>query len=466
MTLNIDSALLERYELLCELGRGSNSIVWKAINRSTEKLVTIKKIEDGVRFKTDAARVFKELFILTEFLAQENKNFVQPIELIRSTNKKDLYIVFEFLEINLSELSKGFRLKREQISYIIFQLVNAVKQLHSMGVTHRDLRPENILLNTKYLIKLKNFKSAKLPSNFYRNRKDKSTYQLYTGRIIYRSPEAILGACEHTTAMDMWSIGCILAELYLGQVLFPGDTILKQLEFIQNIIGEPTMEELESMKATHKSKFFQFAQSQPQSSEVEDSECERKPEEKVDLKIELDSKNSSREKLYKKYKFYLQFKGVSADAIDFLKQVLTYDPSKRMTAEEALHHPYLRRYRQLSKTYFKVKQKSQNLKDLQQVLRTEHSLYDLKTSVFYRLNVILIKHYNEIESKTSVNDNYGATKRNKKTNYQKQIQKVRFIQNHQDEPTCISGQAHRSAKKAAKVKKPVSKTQQRRWQIF
>jgi mitogen-activated protein kinase 15 len=144
-------------------------------------------------------------------------------------------------------------LEREQVAYIIFQLVNSIKQLHSEGVIHRDIRPENILLNTDYVVKIKNFKSAKLPNEFYMDKKDRPTYELYQGRLAYRSPEVILGGYGHTKSMDMWSIGCILGELLLGKKLFTGTTILGQLELIKELLGEPTDQELEAFNAVHKS---------------------------------------------------------------------------------------------------------------------------------------------------------------------------------------------------------------------
>lgn len=260
MTEIIDPAILERYELLSILGTGSTSTVWKAVDRKNDQIVVLKKIDDALRFKSEAALNFKDLFIMKEFLTQENKNFLKPLELVKSYNNRDLYIIFEYLEINLSQLNKSFRLKREQITYIIFQLVNSVKQLHSQGIIHRDLRPDNILLNTEYLVKLKNFKSARLSNKYYFDSADqRSTYELYSGRLTYRAPEIILGGYEHTKSMDMWSIGCILAELLLGKTAFTGSTILSQLEQIKLVLGEPTTEELESINAVHKSQFFKYS---------------------------------------------------------------------------------------------------------------------------------------------------------------------------------------------------------------
>lgn len=146
--------------------------------------------------------------------------------MISSDNNTDLYLVFEYLESDLFKAIKNRVLNAAHKKFIVYQLACALKYLHSAGVLHRDLKPSNILLNTNCQIKLCDFGlSCTLKSSCFIN-------PLLTEFIAtrwYRSPEVILGSKSYTTKSDMWSLGCLIYELYSRRTLMPGDNTIDQI---------------------------------------------------------------------------------------------------------------------------------------------------------------------------------------------------------------------------------------------
>ena len=284
-----------KYEVLCVVGEGAYGIVYKCRNKETNEIVAIKKFketEDELVKKT-IKRELKVLKIL------KHENIVEFKEAIKY--KKKLYIVFEYMEKNVLELlqQKPNGLDQKTIKYIIFQLCKAIKYLHSNNIIHRDVKPENLLINSSNKLKLCDFGFARRINQKENNLTD------YVATRWYRSPELIILNGIYNFEIDYWAIGCIMGELVDGNPIFPGENEVDQLHCIQKILGNFPQEYIDLF---YNNPLFH----------------------NMEL---LDVKNP--QGLERRYLGKLSKVG-----IDFLKSLLQLDPKKRLGDDNVLEHPY------------------------------------------------------------------------------------------------------------------------------
>lgn len=178
--------------------------------------------------------------------------------------------------------------------------------MHSAQLLHRDLKPSNLLLNSECHVKVADFGLARSLDI-----KDTDTIPILTDYVAtrwYRAPEILLGSNKYTKGVDMWSMGCILAELLLGKPVFPGTSTLNQLERVMELIGRPKKEDIESIDC-------------PLAATM------------------LESIPPVRQKRFRDL-----FPTASDDALDLIRNLLQFNPSKRLTAEQALRHPYIAQF--------------------------------------------------------------------------------------------------------------------------
>ncbi|NXW47338.1 MK15 kinase, partial [Nyctiprogne leucopyga] len=282
-------------------------IVWKAIDRRTGEIVAVKKIFDAFRNRTDAQRTFREIMFLQEF--GEHPNIIKLLDVIRAENDKDIYLIFESMETDLhAVIKKGNLLKDIHKCYILYQLLKATKFIHSGNVIHRDQKPSNILLDADCFVKLCDFGLAR---SLCQMNEDQGTPALteYVATRWYRAPEILLSSRSYTKGVDMWSIGCILGELLLGKPLFPGTSTMNQIEQILRVIPAPSPEDILAMQSDYRASVINRMISQ----------------QRVTFEEILPS-------------------STPLPALDLLKKLLVFNPDKRLTAEEALQHPYVKRF--------------------------------------------------------------------------------------------------------------------------
>ncbi|XP_014238296.1 extracellular signal-regulated kinase 2 isoform X3 [Trichogramma pretiosum] len=307
----IDVHVTKHYDIIRRLGKGAYGIVWKAINKRSKETVAVKKIFDAFRNQTDAQRTFREIIFLISFVKHEN--IIKLIDLHKANNDRDIYLVFEYMETDLHNVIKrGTILKDIHKVFIMYQLFKAIKYIHSGNVIHRDLKPSNILLNTQCHCKIADFGLARSVCQL--NESDGEfgsdpTLTDYVATRWYRAPEILIASKRYTKGIDMWSLGCILGEMLLGKPLFPGSSTINQVERIMATLPTPTEEEifldLLSISAGYGTSLLEKTPATPHKS-------------LNDL-----------------------LPGISNKALDLISNLIVFNPNQRLTAIEALEHPYV-----------------------------------------------------------------------------------------------------------------------------
>lgn len=269
----------------------------------------MKKIFDAFRNETDAQRTFREIVFLLEF--SSHPNVIRLLNVMRADNNKDIYLVFQFMETDLHNvIKKGNVLEDIHRRYIMYQLFRAARYLHSGSVIHRDLKPSNLLLDSDCRVKVADFGLARSVEPCARvEPQGDPTLTNYVATRWYRAPEILLNSKRYTLGVDMWSLGCILGEMLLGKPMFPGSSTLDQIERIMSIISPPSREDLHLVSSQYASTLL----SKPHGG--------RTPKPLKDV-----------------------LAGAPNDAIDLIEKLLVFSPDKRLTAEQALKHPYVARF--------------------------------------------------------------------------------------------------------------------------
>ncbi|KAK9760368.1 kinase subunit of RNA polymerase II carboxy-terminal domain kinase I, variant 2, partial [Basidiobolus ranarum] len=292
----VKSRSLDIYEKIDQVGEGTYGKVYKARNRHTGIIVALKRIRMESEKEGFPVTAMREIKLLQSM----NHNHIIKIHEI-AVNKGSVYMVLDYMDYDLT----GFlaypklELTHAHIKCLMKQILEGIHYLHVKNVLHRDIKGSNILMNRKGEIKLADFGLARIHE---RNRlKD------YTNRVItlwYRPPELLLGATKYGAEVDIWSVGCIMMELFLRKPIFQGSDEISQLEQIYRIMGVPNKADWPSV---------------------------------VDLPwfALVRPKDKSGRKFRESFK-----KTMTPAALDLAEWLLTMDPSKRPVAKEALNHPY------------------------------------------------------------------------------------------------------------------------------
>jgi len=278
-----------------KIGEGTYGVVYKGRHKHTNKTVALKKIrleseEEGV-----PSTAIREISLLKELV---HPNIVCLEDVLMQENK--LYLVFEFLSMDLKRymdsIPRDEMMDKMLVKSYMHQLLEGILFCHQRRILHRDLKPQNLLIDSKGVIKLADFGLARafgIPVRVY-------THEVVT--LWYRAPEVLLGSPRYSCPVDMWSLGCIFAEMVTKRPLFHGDSEIDQLFRIFRTLTTPTEE------------------SWPGVSSLPDY----KP-------IFPNWKNNT---------LAQSVKTLDAQGVDLLQKTLIYDPAGRISAKAALEHPY------------------------------------------------------------------------------------------------------------------------------
>ncbi|KAI8920840.1 kinase-like domain-containing protein [Powellomyces hirtus] len=287
---------VDNYNKLNRIEEGAYGVVYRARDRDTGEIVALKKLKLENERNGFPVTSLREIHTL---LLAKHRNIVNVKEIVVTPSMSGIFIVMEFVEHDLKALMETMSTPflQSEIKTLMQQLLSAVACLHQNWIVHRDLKTSNLLMNNKGEMKVADFGLA---------RRFGSPLGHMTQLVVtlwYRAPELLLGAKEYTTAIDMWSIGCIFGELVNKEPLLPGRGEFDQLKRMFRLLGTPTERTWPGMANLPGLKTFNFVE-QPY--------------------------NHLRRK----------FVNLTENGLNLLSRLLTYDPEKRITAEEALRHPY------------------------------------------------------------------------------------------------------------------------------
>ncbi|XP_057693703.1 dual specificity tyrosine-phosphorylation-regulated kinase 4 isoform X2 [Corythoichthys intestinalis] len=298
-----------RFEVLEVIGKGSFGQVLKCLDHKTNELVAVKMIRNKKRFHHQALVELKILDVIKRKDKDNLHNVIHMKEYFYFRNH--LCISFELLGVNLYELIKKNNFQGFSVALIrrfTHALLRCLQMLHREKIIHCDLKPENILLSQRGP---GNIKVVDFGSSCY----EQQRVYTYIQSRFYRSPEVILGH-PYSMAIDMWSLGCILAELYTGYPLFPGESEVEQIACIMELLGMPPNDFVQS--ASRRRLFFD-SKGNPRNT-TNSKGKKRKPNSK-----ELSTTLKTNDTLF----------------LDFITRCLTWDPTKRMTPDEGLQHGWI-----------------------------------------------------------------------------------------------------------------------------
>uniref|UniRef100_A0A0L0NWU4 Mitogen-activated protein kinase n=1 Tax=Candidozyma auris TaxID=498019 RepID=A0A0L0NWU4_CANAR len=290
--------ITSRYTDLNPVGMGAFGLVCLAVDKLTGQNVAVKKIMKPFLTSVLAKRTYRELKLL-KHLRHENlitldDIFLSPLE--------DIYFVTELQGTDLHRLLTSRPLEKQFIQYFTYQILRGLKYVHSAGVIHRDLKPLNILINENCDLKICDFGLARVQDPQMTG---------YVSTRYYRAPEIMLTWQKYDTEVDLWSVGCILAEMIEGKPLFPGRDHVHQFSIITELLGLPPPDVIETICSENT---LRFVQSLPHREPIPFSER------------------------------FANCTHVEPEAIDLLLKMLIFDPKKRISAADALTHPYMEPY--------------------------------------------------------------------------------------------------------------------------
>lgn len=298
----------DEYEVIETIGTGAYGVVSSARRKDTGQQVAIKKIPNAFDVVMNAKRTLRELKILKHF---KHDNIIAIKDILKPTvpyaEFKSVYVVLDLMESDLHQIIHSSQpLTLEHVRYFLYQLLRGLKYIHSANVIHRDLKPSNLLINENCELKIGDFGMARGLCT----KPDEYKYFMteYVATRWYRAPELMLSLHEYTQAIDMWSVGCIFAEMLGRKQLFPGKNYIHQLQLIITVLGTPPAKVVHSIGAD---RVRAYVQSLPS----------RQP-----VPWESLYQNADRKALF------------------LLSKMLRFDPRERISVVEALNYPFLAKY--------------------------------------------------------------------------------------------------------------------------
>jgi serine/threonine protein kinase len=279
------------------IGSGSFGVVYKAVIAETGETVAIKKVFQDKRYKNRELQMLKEL---------KHPNVIQLRQAFYSPgdNSDEVYLncVMDYIQDTLSKTIRQYVKSKSLMPPILvklysYQMLRSLAYIHAIGICHRDIKPQNVLVDpVTHVLKMCDFGSAK------KLVKTESNVSYICSRY-YRAPELIFGATDYTTAIDVWSTGCVIAELVLGTPIFPGDSAVDQIVEIIKILGTPNKNQIIAMNPNYTEYKFPIIKTYPW------------------------------DKVFKN-------KNLPEEFFDLINGLLCYDPKIRLNPVDALCHPF------------------------------------------------------------------------------------------------------------------------------
>ncbi|CAJ1085693.1 cyclin-dependent kinase 16 [Xyrichtys novacula] len=284
---------LETYIKLDKLGEGTYATVYKGRSKLTENLVALKEIrlehEEGA-----PCTAIREVSLLKDL---KHANIVTLHDIIHT--QKSLTLVFEYLDKDLKQYLDdcGNCINVHNVKLFLFQLLRGLSYCHRRKVLHRDLKPQNLLINERGELKLADFGLARAKSI------PTKTYSNEVVTLWYRPPDILLGSTDYSTHIDMWGVGCIFYEMATGRPLFPGSTVEEELHFIFKLLGTPTEQSWPGISSNEEFVTYNYPQ-------------------------------------YRAERLSTHTPRLSSEGVELLSKFLQFEGKKRISADESMSHRY------------------------------------------------------------------------------------------------------------------------------
>ncbi|XP_013991178.1 mitogen-activated protein kinase 14A isoform X1 [Salmo salar] len=290
----------ERYQTLSPVGSGAYGSVCSSYDEKTGLKIAVKKLSRPFQSIIHAKRTYRELRLLKHM---KHENVIGLLDVFTPATSleefNDVYLVTHLMGADLNNIVKCQKLTDDHVQFLIYQILRGLKYIHSADIIHRDLKPSNLAVNEDCELKILDFGLA-------RHTDDEMTG--YVATRWYRAPEIMLNWMHYNMTVDIWSVGCIMAELLTGRTLFPGTDHIDQLKLIMLLVGMPGPELLMKISSESARNYINSLPQMP------------------------------------KRNFSDVFIGANPQAVDLLEKMLVLDTDERITAAEALAHPYFSQY--------------------------------------------------------------------------------------------------------------------------
>ena len=300
------SRSVENYEHLNFIDEGTYGRVFRARDKVTGKIYALKQLCLSTERDSFPITSLREI---TTLFSVSHPNIVHLREVVVSDSLENVFLVMEYAPHDLLSI-----LQRQPNPYtsaqrksLIHQLLSGIAHLHHHWILHRDLKPSNLLLSSEGILKICDFGLARSYSD---------PLDVYTPGVVtlwYRAPELLMGVKKYSSATDIWALGCIFVELISKKPLFPGKGELGQISKIAEILGAPSEERWQGFNRLPNAKRLNFQKSPPESS----------------LRSRMEEAVHAAES-----------EPMSGNEMDLLEKMILYDPRQRISAEDALKHPY------------------------------------------------------------------------------------------------------------------------------
>ncbi|XP_054085367.1 serine/threonine-protein kinase NLK2 isoform X1 [Zeugodacus cucurbitae] len=284
------------------IGYGAFGVVWAVTDPRDGRRVALKKLPNVFQSLVSSKRVFRELKMLCFF---KHENVLSALDILQPPHLdffQEIYVITELLQSDLHKIIVSPQhLSADHIKVFLYQILRGLKYLHSARILHRDIKPGNLLVNSNCVLKICDFGLARVEEPDQAKHMTQEVVTQY-----YRAPEILMGARHYSSAVDVWSVGCIFGELLGRRILFQAQNPVQQLELITELLGTPSMEDMRHACDGARSHMLRRAPKLPSFSAL-----------------------------------YTLSSHATHEAVHLLCQMLVFDPDKRITVTDALAHPYL-----------------------------------------------------------------------------------------------------------------------------
>ncbi|XP_046325747.1 serine/threonine-protein kinase NLK-like isoform X2 [Haliotis cracherodii] len=284
------------------IGYGAFGVVWAVTDPRDGKRVALKKMPNVFQNLISCKRVYRELRMLCHF---RHDNVLSSLDILQPPHIdffQEIYVVTELLQSDLHKIIVSPQpLTADHVKVFLYQILRGLKYLHSARVLHRDIKPGNLLVNSNCCLKICDFGLARIEEPEESVHMTQEVVTQY-----YRPPEILMGAKHYSSAVDIWSVGCIFAELLSRRILFQAQSPIQQLDLITDLLGTPNLEDMRTACEGAKAHILRQPHKQPSLAAL-----------------------------------YTLSGQATHEAVHLLCRMLVFNPEKRITASDALTHPYL-----------------------------------------------------------------------------------------------------------------------------